>query len=640
MVIVDGHCVGSYRHSPWIQLQSLALVSTEYGRGALLSFFFFQAEDGIRDLTVTGVQTCALPIFRRPRAHATRPAAWPRGRSRPESREASGVRARAPGAHAGARPRGHRRRRRDGGGARRRGRVRSAPSARLPRRAAARLREPALLPAPALAGRRPRRAVHPRRRHGDRRVSHGHRGGSGHRRDLRVGVDPDRAARDRGRATRAPHRAWHAPPARAPAARARDPAGPAGGRADVCREAHGGRVPHRRVATGCGRGAGRPRRQPATGRVDGGRREARQGLARPTRAGGGPTGSCAPARRAGDRRRHSPARRGAARRQAPHDGAGVVGGAARARRPGGGGRRLVSSRETAFAALLRVEDGAYSNVVLPAMLRDSALDPRDRAFATELVYGTLRQQRALDYLLGLSADRPLQQLDTPTRVALRLGAYQLTRSVPAHAAVRETVAIAPRKARGYVNAVLRAVAGVGPNWPWPGGESVAALAVRLSYPDWIVEALVAQFGLADARASLGVANEPPPVALRVNPERASVQAVADELRAAGADVTSGTLEDGALLARGIGDPARLPAVAEGRATPQDEASQAVVAILDPQPGDTIVDAAAAPGGKSTAIAERVGTHGRVVACDVHPGRTRLVASARDRLQLDRVLPVV
>jgi 16S rRNA (cytosine967-C5)-methyltransferase len=300
----------------------------------------------------------------------------------------------------------------------------------------------------------------------------------------------------------------------------------------------------------------------------------------------------------------------------------------------------VSSRETAFAALLRVEDGAYSNVVLPAMLRDSGLDPRDRAFATELVYGTLRQQRALDYLLGLSADRPLQELDTPTRVALRLGAYQLTRNVPAHAAVGETVAIAPRKARAYVNAVLRALAAAGPNWPWPDGASVDALAVRLSYPNWIVEALVAQYGLVDARASLEVANEPPPVALRVNPGRASVQAVADELRAAGVEVIPGTLADGALLARGIGDPARLPAVAEGRATPQDEASQAVVAILDPQPGDTVVDAAAAPGGKSTAIAERVGAHGRVVACDVHPGRIRLVASARDRLRVDRVLPVV
>jgi 16S rRNA (cytosine967-C5)-methyltransferase len=300
----------------------------------------------------------------------------------------------------------------------------------------------------------------------------------------------------------------------------------------------------------------------------------------------------------------------------------------------------VTSRETAFAALLRVEDGAYSNVLLPTMLRDSTLDARDRAFATDLVYSTLRQQRALDYLVGLAADRPVEELDPPTRVALRLGAYQLTRDVPAHAAVGETAAVAPRRARGYVNAVLRALAGIGPQWPWPGGEDAGALAVRLSYPDWIVEELVAQYGPADARASLEVANEPPPVALRVNSERATVDAVADELRAVGVEVSRGTLVDEALFARGIGDPARLAAVAEGRATPQDEASQAVVRILDPQPGETVVDAAAAPGGKATAIAERVGQHGRVVACDLHPGRIRLVASARDRLGLGRVLPVV
>ncbi|HKF92486.1 MAG TPA: transcription antitermination factor NusB, partial [Acidimicrobiia bacterium] len=140
----------------------------------------------------------------------------------------------------------------------------------------------------------------------------------------------------------------------------------------------------------------------------------------------------------------------------------------------------MTSRETAFAVLLRVEDGAYSNVLLPAVLRDSALDARDRAFATDLVYGTLRQQRALDYLVGLVADRPVEELDPATRVALRLGAYQLTRNVPAHAAVGETVSVAPRRARGYVNAVLRALAGIGPQWPWPDGQDIAALAVRLS----------------------------------------------------------------------------------------------------------------------------------------------------------------
>lgn len=300
----------------------------------------------------------------------------------------------------------------------------------------------------------------------------------------------------------------------------------------------------------------------------------------------------------------------------------------------------MSSRETAFAALLRVEDGAYSNVVLPAMLRNSSLGARDRAFVTDLVYGTLRQQRALDTLLALAVDRPLDEIDTPTRVALRLGAYQLTRNVPAHAAVSETVAAAPRQSRGYVNAVLRALARISPDWPWPDSEDPTALAVRLSYPDWIVEELVAQYGLEEARASLEVANEAPPVALRVNTERATVDAVAAELHEAGVGVTRGTLAVGALLARGIGDPARLPAVAEGRATPQDEASQAVVEILDPQPGDSVFDAAAAPGGKATAIGERLASGGRVVACDINPGRIRLVSSARDRLGADRVLPVV
>lgn len=299
----------------------------------------------------------------------------------------------------------------------------------------------------------------------------------------------------------------------------------------------------------------------------------------------------------------------------------------------------MTSRELAFAALLRVEHGAYSNLLLPKLLRDSGLADRDRAFATDLVYGTIRRQRALDYLLAMAADRPLDALDPPTRVALRLGAYQLLADVPAHAAVGETVAVAPHRARAYVNAVLRAVARLGPPWPGPEGDDTAALGVRLSYPDWIVEELVAEYGISDARATLQISNKPPPVALRVNTRRADVDRVAGELRAAGADVKGGELVAGALLVRGIGDAARAPAVAEGRATPQDEASQAVVDVLGPRPGDTVVDLAAAPGGKATAIGERI-AEGRVVACDVQPARMRLVTAARDRLGLDDVFPVV
>ncbi len=300
----------------------------------------------------------------------------------------------------------------------------------------------------------------------------------------------------------------------------------------------------------------------------------------------------------------------------------------------------MSSRDLALAVLLRVEEGAYSNVLLPKMLSDSGLTARDRAFATDLVYGTLRQRRALDYLLALVTDRPLAELDTPTLAVLRLGAYQLTRGVPAHAAVSETVDTAPRRARGYVNAVLRKVAELGPLWPWPEGDDVSALATRLSYPDWLVGEMVDQYGIDAARASLERGNEPPTVALRVNRRVTDAGAVEEELRATGVDVTRGELSEGALRVRRTGDPARLAAVAEGRATPQDEASQAVVDILDPHPDDTVVDTAAAPGGKATAIGERLGRSGRVVAGEVRPGRIDLIVAARRRLHLDDVIPVV
>ena len=121
----------------------------------------------------------------------------------------------------------------------------------------------------------------------------------------------------------------------------------------------------------------------------------------------------------------------------------------------------VTSRTLALEALIRVEEGEHSNVLLPRLLRGSRLADRDRAFTTDLVYGTLRQQRTLDWLLARVLDRPLPQLDPAVRAAVRLGAYQLVAGVSAHAAVSETVdavgAQLPR-ARGFVNGTLRALA--------------------------------------------------------------------------------------------------------------------------------------------------------------------------------------
>ncbi len=138
-------------------------------------------------------------------------------------------------------------------------------------------------------------------------------------------------------------------------------------------------------------------------------------------------------------------------------------------------------RRVAIEALVRIDrDGAYANLVLPKVLARSGLGERDRAFVTQLVYGTTRYRRACDWFVDRFAHG---DLDDDVRAALRLGTYQLRMlGTPAHAAVSATVDVVPRRVKGLVNAVLRKVATAEDAWP--------SDAVRLSYPDWIVDALV------------------------------------------------------------------------------------------------------------------------------------------------------
>ncbi len=305
----------------------------------------------------------------------------------------------------------------------------------------------------------------------------------------------------------------------------------------------------------------------------------------------------------------------------------------------------MTARAVALGALERIEHGAYANLVLPSSLRASDLDTRDRALATELVYGTVRRRRALDWLIAPCSSQPLAKLEPVVRCALRLGAYQLTEGVAPHAAVSETVAavarVAPR-ARGYVNGVLRAVARAGPPWRWPEGDDVEALGVRYSHPDWIVALLVEQFGVEVARAQLEVADTRPPVTLRVNPQRATPEAVEAELVAAGGRVTRGGLVPDALVVSGLGDPGALASVRDGRATPQDQASQVVAQLVSERlPANArVLDVAAAPGGKATAIAERAPEGSLVVAADLNASRARLVAEGSERLGLGARLAVI
>ena len=257
------------------------------------------------------------------------------------------------------------------------------------------------------------------------------------------------------------------------------------------------------------------------------------------------------------------------------------------------------ARSLAVDLLVRIEDGAFTHVLVPEHLRRSGLAARDRAFVTFLVNGTVREQRRLDALLAPRCHQPVDRLEAPVRAALRLGAFQIVHGIAAHAAVGETVSAAPERARGLVNAVLRKVAAAGPPFPEP-----VARGVRFSYPDWIVDEFAAALPPERVDTVLAVGNEPAALTLRPNRLVVDADALERELTGAEVEVERGALVADALVVRGLGDPAALPAVAEGRATPQDQGSQAIVDVLDPQPGERILDLAAAPGGKATAIAER------------------------------------
>jgi len=246
----------------------------------------------------------------------------------------------------------------------------------------------------------------------------------------------------------------------------------------------------------------------------------------------------------------------------------------------------VSARGLALDALVSVEQGARANVVVPHLLETSGLDARDRHLVTELVYGTCRMRRACDWV----AQRYVRgKLDDEVRSAIRLGVYQMiwTR-IPAHAAVDATVGEVRGPGRSVANAVLRRCASSlknsPPAWPDPATE--------LSYPDWIVERLARDLGPADARAALEVMN-----------------------RAASATVRP----DGYV---------------------QDPASQMVAAHVAGLvgPGASILDACAAPGGKSTALA--AAGAGLVVAGDLSESRVSVVAANARRLDASAVVTVV
>ena len=293
------------------------------------------------------------------------------------------------------------------------------------------------------------------------------------------------------------------------------------------------------------------------------------------------------------------------------------------------------ARLRAAERLLRVEEDAAYVARLSASgdpepenggAREGA-DAERRAVA--LVAGVTRWRRWLDWSLARHLRRPLAELDAPLRQALRIGAFELlVEGKPAHAAVGEAVGVARamlhKGAAGLANAVLRKLARQRPPEPQTG-DLADDLAVRYSHPTWMVRRWLARWGEGDTRALLEANNRVPRFALRANPLTTTPEALTETLREAGPLASEHV--PGMVTVERLGVALRTGAVARGEAAVQDEAAALVVRVLDPQPGESILDGAAAPGGKAIAAAEAMGDTGRVVAVDVSAAKTQLVRRA-------------
>ncbi len=280
----------------------------------------------------------------------------------------------------------------------------------------------------------------------------------------------------------------------------------------------------------------------------------------------------------------------------------------------------------------------------------SVSDPRDRSLMMELAYGVLRRQETLDWRLGAVLTKPLPRLPALVQMLLRIGAYQLLflDRIPASAAVHETVELTKaatqqlgRDWSALVNAVLRNLIRLPmPNLPDPAIHPAEYLSINYGIPVWLSQRWLTRLGYTQAESACQAAGATPALTFRVNRMRLTRDRLLEQFAQAGVLAHPTSISPvGVQLDQGQ-DVSSLPGFEGGDYYIEDEAAQLIPPILDPQPGESIVDVCAAPGGKATHLAELIGDRGSIVALDLNASRLALLRDNCRRLGLRCIVPVV
>ena len=299
-----------------------------------------------------------------------------------------------------------------------------------------------------------------------------------------------------------------------------------------------------------------------------------------------------------------------------------------------------NAREVALLTLSACDrQGAWSDLALKKNIRAAGLDSRDAALATRLCFGVLQNRMLLDFYIGKFSTVKPERMENKVLNALRVGAYQmafLTR-VPVSAAVNASVDLVKRHSKnprspGLVNGILRSMARNIDRLPTiPDADPADYLAVRYSHPVWLVRAFLEMLGPAEADRLLALDNGEPPTVAQVNRLRGTLEEALTSLRSEGAEAEPHPWLPDCLTLTGGGDLEQRAAFREGRIYIQDAGAHLAVLAAEPKPGMAVLDACAAPGGKSFAAAMEMEDRGKLVSCDIHAHKKALIDAGAKRL---------
>ena len=306
----------------------------------------------------------------------------------------------------------------------------------------------------------------------------------------------------------------------------------------------------------------------------------------------------------------------------------------------------MNAREGALKVLYEIEvKEAYSNLALNKELNQHAYEQLDKGFMTELVYGVLENLIYLDFAIQQFSSIKLKKIHPMALNLLRLGAYQILflDRIPASAAVNESVNLAKKyvkRSSGFVNGILRNLIRNPEKIQIPDEKKdpVAFLSIKFSHPRWMVEQFLTFFSPEFTAELLKANNETPHLYVRVNTLKTNVEDCVASLNQKGFQVEVSPHIEEAITIKGTTNLAELDLLQMGHLYIQDFGSMLIGRIVDPKPGDLVVDVCSAPGGKATHLAQLMKNQGRILARDIHPHKIKLIKANANRLGTKIVEP--